>query len=178
MKKQLSRKLLSIVLTMAIVIGYAVPGTSIAIAESNNVLPNEFTNVAIGNSDGTGDAKFNQENGSFTVTGSGLQIGKDIGKSDSYQFISTETNGDATIVARLVDFDLGPSGQAGIVIRDDNKSINANYMGVYVDAKKVNYRAAYRNLAMSKSGATNFIDLDTSKKDLFIKIEKNLLKIK
>ena len=172
MKKQLSRKLLSIVLTMAIVIGYAVPGTSIAIAESNNVLPNGFTNVAIGNSDGTGDVKFNQENGSFTVTGSGLQIGKDIGKSDSYQFISTETNGDATIVARLVDFDLGTSGQAGIVIRDDNKSINANYMGVYVDAKKVNYRAAYRNLAMSKSGATNFIDLDTSKKDLFIKIEK------
>ena len=104
--KKLKVKVLSIVLTIALVIGYALPGVNIVNAESINTLPNGFTNVAIGNNDNTGNANFNKESGLLTVEGSGAQIGKDKGVKDSYQFVSYKVNGDSTIIARLVDFDM------------------------------------------------------------------------
>lgn len=172
--KKLKVKVLSIVLTIALVIGYALPGVNIVNAESINTLPNGFTNVAIGNNDNTGNANFNKESGLLTVEGSGAQIGKDKGVKDSYQFVSYKVNGDSTIIARLVDFDMSQAnyGQAGIFIRENNSEDDADYIGLYVEPSKDQYRYAYRDKTNGGTGAAVLSGLNAQSKSKYIKIEK------
>lgn len=69
-------------------------------------LPTGFNNTVINSTDGNGNAVFNKELKQFVITGTGNVIGKDLGATDSYQFVNFEVKGDVTIVARLADFDM------------------------------------------------------------------------
>lgn len=175
MKKNLRRKVLSIVLTIVMVIGYMVPNVTIVNAESTSILPTGFTSVAIGNNDGNGSATFDSTSKTLEVQGSGNLIGKDNGAVDSYQFVSYQVNGDATIIAKLDDFDMSNAqyGQAGVFIRENNTSDNADYFGVYVEPSKDQYRYAYRDNSTGGTGAAAISGLTKESKGKYIKIEKN-----
>lgn len=174
MMNNFKRKILSIFFTMTILISHILPNFDGVYALDNNKLPYRFTNVAIGNNDCTGDAFFNETDKLLTIKGSGNYIGKDPGVSDSYQFVSIDVEGDSTIIARLVDFDMSQAvyGQAGIFIREDNVTENADYIGVYVEPSKNQYRYAYRDNTLGKVGAASLNNLDGKSKEKYIKIEK------
>ena len=174
MKNHLQKKFISCLLIMAMIIGYTVPSFNVVYALTSNELPVGFTNVAIGNSDGTGSATFDKTSKVLSIKGSGQYIGKDVGKTDSYQFVNYKVEGDATIIARLLDFDISQAakGQAGVFIREDNNTDNANYYGVYVDPTKDAYRCAYRDNSAVRSGATSIEGLTSSSKNQYIKIVK------
>ncbi len=174
MKNHLQKKFISCLLIMAMIIGYTVPSFNVVYALASNELPVGFTNVAIGNSDGTGSATFDKTSKVLSIKGSGQYIGKDVGKTDSYQFVNYKVEGDATIIARLLDFDISQAakGQAGVFIREDNNTDNANYYGVYVDPTKDAYRCAYRDNSAVRSGATSIDGLTSSSKNQYIKIVK------
>ncbi|SCI49860.1 Uncharacterised protein [uncultured Clostridium sp.] len=171
MKNNLKRKVLSIVLTIAMVIGYMVPNVGIVNAETN-VLPEGFTSVAIGNNDGNGSAIFDNTSKTLEIQGSGNLIGKDKGSVDSYQFVSYQVNGDATIIAKLENFDMTNAqyGQAGVFIRENNTSDNADYFGVYVEPSKDQYRYAYRDNSTGGTGAAAISGLTKESKNKYIKI--------
>lgn len=174
MKNNLKRKVLSIVLTIAMVIGYMVPNLGIVNAETN-VLPEGFTSVAIGNNYGNGSAIFDNTSKTLEIQGSGNLIGKDKGSVDSYQFVSYQVNGDATIIAKLENFNTSnaPYGQAGVFMRENNTSDNADYFGVYVEPSKDQYRYAYRDNSTGGTGAAAISGLTKESKNKYIKIEKN-----
>ena len=174
MRNNLQKKIVSCLLIMAIMIGYAVPSFNAVYALTSNELPAGFTNVAIGNNDGTGSATFDSTSKVLSITGSGQYVGKDPGKTDSYQFVNYKVEGNATIIARLSDFDRSqaPKGQAGVFIREDNNTDNANYYGVYVDPTKDAFRCGYRDNVTGKSGATSIAGLTASSKNQYIKIVK------
>ncbi len=137
-------------------------------------LPKGFINSIIGSNSEPSYVNFDTANKFFTIEGSGTYIGKDIGTTDEYTFINYEVNGDATITARLIDFDMSKAkyGQAGIFIRDNNTTNNADYFGVYVEPSKNQYRYAYRDNLIGKSGAAAISGLTASSKNLYIKIVK------
>ena len=174
MRNDLQKKFVSCLLIMAIMISYAVPSFNAVYALTSNELPAGFTSVAIGNNDNTGNATFDKTSKVLSVKGSGQYIGKDVGKTDNYQFVNYKVEGDATIIARLSDFDISQAakGQAGVFIREDNNTDNANYYGVYVDPSKDAYRCAYRDNSTGKSGATSIAGLTSSSENLYIKIVK------
>lgn len=117
------------------------------------MLPTGFTSVAIGNNYGTGDVSFDETKKMITIKGSGNYIRKDSGASYSYQFLEFDVKGNATIIARLADFDIYV--QEDVFIRKDNSKDNADYIGVHVESSKNQYRYAYRdNSAGSDSKAT------------------------
>lgn len=139
-------------------------------------LPTGFNNTVINSTDGNGNAVFNKELKQFVITGTGNVIGKDLGATDSYQFVNFEVKGDVTIVARLADFDMtnANKGQAGLVVRADNTSANADYFALYLDHSKDQYRYGYRDGEAGKTGASAISnDLNSSNKELYIKIEKS-----
>ena len=74
----------------------------------------------------------------FKVTGSGLDIAKSIGAVDSFHFANKKMSQNFTITARIKDFNNtnSPKAKAGIIIREDNTSDNANYIGVVLDGEK------------------------------------------
>ncbi|WP_290459968.1 pectinesterase family protein [Romboutsia ilealis] len=174
MKNDLQKKIISCLLIITMIIGYIVPSFNAVYALTSNELPAGFTSVAIGNNDGTGSATFDKINKVLNIKGSGQYIGKDLGKTDSYQFVNYKVEGDATIIARLLDFDISQAakGQAGVFIREDNNTDNANYYGVYVDPTKDAYRCAYRDNSAGRSGATSIQGLTSSSKNQYIKIVK------
>ena len=174
MRNNLQKKLVSCLLIMTIMIGYAVPSFNAIYALTSNELPDGFTSVAIGNNDGTGSATFDKTSKVLSIKGSGQYIGKGLEKTDSYQFVNYKVEGDATIIARLLDFDTSqaPKGQAGVFIREDNNTDNANYYGVYVDPTKDAFRCGYRDNVTVKSGATSIAGLTASSKNQYIKIVK------
>ena len=53
-------------------------------------LPTGFNNTVINSTDGNGNAVFNKELKQFVITGTGNVIGKDLGATDSYQFVNFE----------------------------------------------------------------------------------------
>ena len=136
------------------------------------ILPEGFVNSSIGNENNTSYANFDKENKNFTIEGSGNLIGKDNGVTDNYQFVNYEVEGDATITARLVDFDMSnaPKGQAGVFIRDNNTANDAQYFGAYVDSGANQYRYAFRDNV--KAGAAAINGLDMNSKNKYIKIVK------
>lgn len=174
MRNDLQKKFVSCLLIMTMIIGYIVPSFNAVYALTSNELPPGFTSVAIGNNDGTGSATFDKINKVLSIKGSGQYIGKDLGKTDSYQFVNYKVEGDATIIARLLDFDISQAakGQAGVFIREDNNTDSANYYGVYVDPTKDAYRCAYRDNSAGRSGATSIQGLTSSSKNQYIKIVK------
>lgn len=137
-------------------------------------LPKGFTDVSIGNSGVEEKSSFDSNGKEFTVIGSGDFIGKDLNSTDSYEFVNYKVEGDATITARLVDFDMTNAkyGQAGVFMRSDNSTNNANYFGVYLDNKANQYRYAYRDNTAGKTGAAAISNLTQDSKELYIKISK------
>ena len=116
-----TEKAISAVLVTSCTISQITPIPSLIFAQEMSNLPEGFSSQAIGHTDGLGSADFISLNKSFVINGSGGVIGKDVGVSDSYQFVSYEVEGNATIVARLVNFDMSQAqyGQAGVFIRED-----------------------------------------------------------
>lgn len=173
MRNNLQKKFISCILIMAIMIVYVVPSFNDVYALNRNELPVGFTSIAIGNNDGTGSATFDNTSKVLSIKGSGKYIEKG-DKKDSYQFVNYKVEGDITIIARLINFDISqaPKGQAGILIREDNNTDNANYYGVYVDPSKDAYRYAYRDNSSGSSSATSIAGLSSDLKNQYIKIEK------
>lgn len=174
MRNDLQKKFVSCLLIMSIMVSYAVPSFNAVYALTSNELPTGFTNVAIGNNDNTGSATFDETGKVLRIEGSGQYIGKGFEKTDSYQFVNYKVEGDATIIARLSDFDISqaPKGQAGVFIREDNSTDNANYYGVYVEPTKDAFRCAYRDNSTGKSGATSIAGLTAGSANQYIKIVK------
>ncbi len=144
--------------------------------QEQTTLPKGFYNTIINSSDQLGGATFDETLKQFTITGTGNVIGKDPGAKDSYQFVNFEVSGDATIVARLLDFDMSgaKNGQAGVVLRSDNTSYDADYFAVYLDHGKDQYRYGYRDNSTNRTGATSISsNLSSNDKELYIKIEKS-----
>lgn len=137
-------------------------------------LPEGFENSAIGNDDISAYANFNKENKNFTINGSGTYIGKDTNSTDNYHFVNYKVEGDATITARLSDFNMDNAkyGQAGVFMRADNTSNNADYFGVYVEPSKNQYRYAFRDNAVGRCGAAAINGLTADSKNNYIKIVK------
>lgn len=155
MGKTLTHKLVTALLVTSMTVGEVSPIALSVQAISEQSLPNGFVNHSIGDTSGLGSAYYDQLLKQFNITGSGTTIGKDPGTTDNYQFVSYEVQGDATIVARLVDFDMtnAPYGQAGVFMRSDNQAEDSDYMGVYVEPSKNQYRYAYRDTTLNKTGA-------------------------
>lgn len=137
-------------------------------------LPDGFINSAIGNDDISAYANFDKINKNFTIDGSGTYIGKDISSTDNYHFVNYKVEGDATITARLSDFNMENAqyGQTGVFMRADNSSNNADYFGVYVEPSKNQYRYAFRDNSISRSGAAAINGLTAESKNNYIKIVK------
>lgn len=69
-------------------------------------------------------------------------------------------------MARLVDFDMSQAiyGQAGVFVREDNNTNNADYFGVYVEPSKNEYRYAFRDKANERVGAATISGLTKDSK--------------
>lgn len=169
-----TEKAISAVLVTSCTISQITPIPSLIFAQEMSNLPEGFSSQAIGHTDGLGSADFISLNKSFVINGSGGVIGKDVGVSDSYQFVSYEVEGNATIVARLVNFDMSQAqyGQAGVFIREDVESEASSYFGVYVEPSKNQYRYAYRDTTKGTTGAAAISDLNAESKGKYIKLEK------
>ena len=174
MKGILKSKALSFLLIVSFAFTYIIPSMEWVNAMSLSILPEGFTNVAIGN-ESSSAATFDEESGIFTVNGSGEYIAKDPGKTDNYQLVSYEVEGDATIVAKLSDFDMSNAkyGQAGVIIRSDNSTVNADYFAVYVEPSKNQYRYAFRDTSTGGTGAQQLSNLTAEDKDVYIKLTKS-----
>lgn len=141
--------------------------------EDVETLPGKFKKVDIGTVENEGDTTFDETTGAFTVIGSGLDIAKDKTKIDSYQFASKQMNGDFTVTARIKDFNNtnSPKSKAGLIIREDNNTDNANYVGVILDTEKNQVRNSYRDNSLDKAGAATMgLAIEN---DLYVKIIKN-----
>ena len=138
--------------------------------EDVQALPGSFNKVDIGNVEVEGNTTFDASTGVFKVTGSGLDIAKSIGAVDSFHFANKKMSQNFTITARIKDFNNtnSPKAKAGIIIREDNTSDNANYIGVVLDGEKNEIRNAYRDNTSSKSGAASMIT--GIENDIYVKI--------
>ena len=175
MKKILKSKSLSFLLAIIFMLTYFVPSMSVYSDEILSYLPTGFTSVAIGEDNaGNGNANFDKDTKVLTVSGSGNQIGKDPGVNDNYQFVSYKVTGDVSITARLTNFDMSQAtnGQAGVFIRNTNDTDNADYFGVYVEPSKNQYRYAFRDNSISRSGAAVINGLTADSKNNYIRIVK------
>ncbi|MDO4534423.1 MAG: pectinesterase family protein [Clostridium perfringens] len=174
MRKEIKKTIVALSTIFAMIISI-VPNSITALATSKGVLPKGFTDVSIGN-DGNGqESSFNSDNKEFTIVGSGDFIGKDLNSTDSYEFVSYKVVGDATITARLVDFDMTNAmyGQTGLFMRSDESTDSADYFGVYWDNKANEYRYAYRDNSSEKTGAATISGLTQDSKELYIRITKD-----
>ena len=178
MNKRLKNQILSSILMVMFTFGFIIPDMKTVYANMLTYLPEGFSSIAIG-SNAEGNAYYDNNTKQFNIEGTGGYVGKDKGVTDSYQFVSYKVEGDATIVARLADFDMSSatSGQAGVFIRSTNNTDNADYFGVYVEPSLDGYRYAYRDVSDANSekggtGAETIEGITSNDKNLYIKLVK------
>ena len=144
------------------------------VVPNQGYLPEGFIDSAIGNDNISAYANFDKINKNFVIEGSGTYIGKDTNSTDDYHFVNYQIEGDGSITAKLSDFNMENAkyGQAGIFMRADNESDTADYFGVYVEPSKNQYRYAFRDNSISRSGAAVINGVTADSKDNYIRIVK------
>ena len=134
-----------------------IPAAAIELDTGKPSLPIGFSDSVIGNPGEHADCAYDLERKAFVLEGTGLGIGDEENAQDSYHYVSYELPGDASMHARLLEYEItnAKEGQFGIVFRSDLSSLTAQYLAIYFEPAYhkfyVSWRESEGGVVMKKS---------------------------